>query len=92
MRTDVLIKSADDKSKRIALLQNLQNSALLDAWQKQRVRESLAALTKGVRGERDAAHYLDNHYRDGANHAVIHDLCIEIDGEVAQIDHLLINQ
>ena len=88
----MLIKSADDKSKRVALLQDLQNSTLLDAWQKQRVRESLTALAKGIRGERDAAHYLDNHYRDGANHAVIHDLRIEFDGEVAQIDHLLINR
>lgn len=88
----MLIKSADDKSKRIALLQDLQNSTLLDTWQKQRVRESLAAFIKGIQGERDAAHYLDNHYRDGANHAVIHDLRIEIDGEVAQIDHLLINR
>ncbi|MBC7603662.1 MAG: NERD domain-containing protein [Ramlibacter sp.] len=88
----MLIKSADDKSKRIALLQDLQNSTQLDAWQKQRVRESLAGLLKGIRGERDAAHYLDNHYRDSANHAVIHDLRIEIDGEVAQIDHLLINR
>jgi hypothetical protein len=88
----VLIKPADDKSKRIALLQDLQNSKLLDAWQKQRVRESLAAFTKGIQGERDAAHYLDNHYRDGANHAVIHDLRIEVDGEVAQIDHLLISR
>ena len=88
----MLIKPADDKSKRVALLQDLQNSALLDAWQKQRVRDSLAAFKKGIQGERDAAHYLDNHYRDGANHAVIHDLRIEIDGEVAQIDHLLINR
>jgi hypothetical protein len=30
----MLIKSADDKSKRLALLEDLQNSPVLDAWQK----------------------------------------------------------
>jgi len=31
----MLIKSADDKSKRLALLEDLQNSSLLDAGQKE---------------------------------------------------------
>lgn len=88
----MLIKSADDKSKRVNLLQELRSSASLTNWQTQQVSETLAALRKGIQGERDAAHYLDNHYRGGQNHAVIHDFRIQIDGEVAQIDHLLINR
>ena len=38
----MLIKSADDKSKRLALLEDLQNSPVLDAWQKTKLREQLA--------------------------------------------------
>lgn len=36
----MLIKSADDKTKRLALLEDLQNSPVLDAWQKNKLREA----------------------------------------------------
>lgn len=88
----MLIKSADDKSKRIQLLENLQGSLLLDEWQKGKLKDDLFAIRMGIAGERDAAHYIDTYYRDGENHAVIHDLRLSIDGEVAQIDHLLISR
>lgn len=88
----MLIKSADDKSKRLRLLEELAQSTQLDTWQKSRIREELSALRKGIAGERDAAHYIDTHYRHGENHAVIHDLRIVVDGEVAQIDHLMISR
>jgi hypothetical protein len=55
----MLIKSADDKSKRLALLQDLQHSPMLDTRQKECLRDELR---------------------------------FEIDGEVAQIDHLVINR
>ena len=88
----VLIKSADDKSRRIQLLTELQQSAQLDWKQKQWLKEELERLRLGLQGERDAAHYIDNWLKDGVNHAVLHDLRISIDGEVAQIDHLVINR
>ena len=91
-RNFVLIKSADDKSKRLALYEDLQNSARLDAWQKDQLRKEITALRRGIQGEKDAAHYLDSYFRLSSNHALIHDLRIELDGEVAQIDHLLINR
>lgn len=86
------IKAADDKSKRVALLESLQDSSMLDAWQKDWLSSELRALKEGLRGERDAAHYLDNHFAADDNLAVIHDLRLEADGEVAQIDHLLISR
>ena len=86
----MLIKSADDKRKRLELLEALQYSPVLDTGQKDWVRQELFRLRQGIAGERDAAHYIDSHYRDGENHAVIHDLRLEVDGEVAQIDHLII--
>lgn len=88
----VLIKSAADKSKRLALYEDLQNSPLLDALQKERLASELKKLRRGVQGEKDSAHYLDNYFKKGINHAVIHDLRIDIAGEVAQIDHLIINR
>ena len=88
----MLIKSADNKSKRLTLLQDLQNSPRLDDWQKKRLDEELLMVRRGIQGEKNAAHYLDNHFIDGKNHAVIHDLRLEVDGEVAQIDHLLVSR
>jgi hypothetical protein len=88
----MLIKSADDKSKRLALLQDLQQSPVLDARQKDWLREELRRCKTGMEGERDAAFYLDGHYKDAQNNVVLHDLRLQVDGEVAQIDHLVINR
>jgi len=88
----MLLKSADDKSKRIALLENLQRSPLLDARQKKWLREELFRLKKGIQGEKDSAYFLDQHFKNAENHVVLHDLRFIFEGDVAQIDHLIINR
>ncbi|WP_427911606.1 nuclease-related domain-containing protein [Ramlibacter sp. MMS24-I3-19] len=88
----MLIKKADDKGKRLSLLEDLQRSAVLDARQKQWLREELSRLRKGIQGERDSAYYLDQYFKDSENHVVLHDLRFVIDGDVAQIDHLVISR
>jgi len=50
----MLIKSADDKSKRLALLEDLQKSNLLDARQKEWLRVELRNLTAGLLRQKDA--------------------------------------
>ena len=86
------LKSADDKSKRLALLEDLQRSQALDFTQKKWLRDELMRLKKGIQGERESAHYLDHYFKDGENHVVLHDLRFVIEGEVTQIDHLIINR
>lgn len=88
----MLIKSADDKTKRLALLEDLQKSTLLDMRQKEWLRDELRRCKTGIEGERAAAFYLDGHYKDGQNNVLLHDLRFVVDGEVAQIDHLVINR
>ena len=88
----MLIKSADDKSKRITLLEELQKSVLLDRGQRDWLGEELVRTKRGMQGERDAAHYLDNYLKDDPDRAVIHDLRISVDGQVAQIDHLVMTR
>lgn len=88
----MIIKPADDKSKRIELLTDLQKSPLLDGRQKEWLRDELMRLKRGIQGERDAAHYIDSHFKDSQNNFVVHDLRISVDGDVAQIDHLVINR
>jgi len=91
-RDYVILKAADDKSKRLTLLEDLQRSPLLDFNQKKWLREELMRLRKGIQGERDSAHYLDSYFKSNENHVVLHDLRFVVDGDVAQVDHLIINR
>ena len=88
----MLLKSADDKSKRLALLEDLQQSHALNADQKKWLQDELFRLKAGIQGERDAAHYLNTYFKGGENHVILHDLRFVVDGETAQIDHLIINK
>ena len=88
----MLIKSADDKSKRLRLLDELQKSDRLDDRQKKWLREEYWRLAPGVAGEQDAAHYLDTTFASAKNSSLLHDLRLEADGQVAQIDHLIISR
>jgi len=88
----LLLKPADDKSKRLALLEDLQKSPLLDMKQKRWLREELGRFRKGIQGEKESAYYLDQYFKGGENHVLLHDLRFVVDGDVAQIDHLIINR
>lgn len=88
----MLIKEADDKTKRLRLLEDLQESTRLNARQKDWLAKELHATRQGIQGEKSAAHYLDNYLGASKNCMVIHDLRISVDAQVAQIDHLLIGR
>ena len=88
----MLIKQADDQSKRLDLLESLQDAPTLDSEQRKWLKIQISNLRKGMSGERDAAYYIDHYYKDNPNLAVLHDLRLEFDGDVAQIDHLLISR
>ena len=88
----MLLKSADDKSKRLSLLQELQRSPAINAFQRNWLHEELMRLRKGIQGERDSAPYLDHYFKDGENHVLLHDLRFVVDGEVTQIDHLVLTR
>lgn len=88
----MLLKTADDKSARVKQLEALVQSPRLDMGQKAWAKKELSRLLKGIQGERESAYYLERRYVDSSTHVLLHDLRLVIDGEVAQIDHLLINR
>jgi hypothetical protein len=88
----MILKSADNKSKRLQLLEELHQSDALSDFQRKWLRRQLPRERKGIQGEKDAAFYLDQHFKEGKNHVVMHDLRLMVDGDVAQIDHLIINR
>ncbi len=86
----MIIKEADDRSADISMLEQLLTLAA--NGQKKSIETELRNLRAGIKAEKDAAYLIDFHYRDSRKWAVIHDLRIEVDGRVAQIDHLLISR
>ena len=86
----MLIKSADNQSQRLQLLEYLLSQPL-NRQQKTWLEKQLKMLKTGRQGEKDAAFHLDARYRDNQFSALFHDFRIEVDGEVAQIDHLVVN-
>ena len=60
--------------------------------ERERLEKDLACVRAGLKGELEAAYHIDFHLKDSPNWAVIHDLRIEWNGRVAQIDHLLIDR
>lgn len=86
----MLIKTADDQSEELAQLERIAMSGRGDAAN--HAKKELAIRRAGVKGESESAYLIDFHFGSSINWAVIHDLRIEHDGRVAQIDHLLINR
>lgn len=87
----MILKHADDRSADLAVLAGLLREAA-SPRQRARVRDEIDNIVTGQRGEREVAYFLNHHYRDADRSLVIHDLRIAVDGEVAQIDHLVINR
>ena len=88
----MILKHADSKTKRLELLEQLQQSDKLHDFQRNWLRQQLPRERKGIQGEKDAAFFLDQYFKQGQNHVVIHDLRLVVEGDVAQIDHLIINR
>jgi hypothetical protein len=90
--TAVLIKSADDKQPQIDELEALLGRSDVSLSTRRRIEQEIRAIRAGASGERDAAYAIEFNYGSNKNRMTIHDLRIEVDGRVAQIDHLIINR
>jgi hypothetical protein len=88
----MLLKVADDKQPDIDALELLLIRLDVDGATKARIDREIKNLRAGVQGEREAAYEIDFHYAKHPNRAVVHDLRLEVEGRVAQIDHLIIDR
>lgn len=85
----MILKVKDDVGPLVAQLDELLQRRLTQPQRRAIEQEKLAILS-GARAERDAAYDIDFHFKDSKNWAVLHDLRLEFNGRVAQIDHLLL--
>jgi hypothetical protein len=88
----MLIKTADDRQPDIDTLNGLLARPRLDSATRHRIELELRRVQAGARGEREAAYEIEFHYGANPNRMTIHDLRLEVDGRIAQIDHLLIDR
>lgn len=86
----MILKHADDRSGDIAQLELLLGTA--PERLRDRIRRQIANIRAGSAGERDAAHFLNREFGTSALIAIVHDLRIELNGDIAQIDHLVIHR
>lgn len=88
----MIIKNADDKSAVIAELEQYISHPRIPDEIKRKIEKERNNLSSGAKNERDSAYFLYPRFGAGKNWMVLHDLRIEEAGQVAQIDHLLINR
>jgi hypothetical protein len=87
----MIVKSIDPKQNEISALTALLQKAETPN-QKFLIEREIHAMKAGILGEEDAAYYINFYFGNSKYWAVIHDLRIEHEGNVAQIDHILINR
>lgn len=87
----MLLKTADDRAPDIAALEGLRRRPGIDARTSRLIEYEIWAIRLGAKAGADAAYQLDSDLKDNRHWAVIHDLRLDIEGQVAQIDHLVIS-
>ena len=81
----------NETQQQIDLLNDLLNKSNSDAQMKL-IKSDLAKLRNGYISEKDNAYLLDFELKDSKNILVLHDIRIEHNDRVAQIDHILISR
>lgn len=87
----MIIKNKDDCQDQIDNLSDLLERDFSDE-KKSLIERELKCLYSGRKGEDSSSYYLDFDFKRSKNWMVIHDLRIEHDGDVAQIDHLILGR
>ena len=87
----MIIKKGDNREADVMELRRLLDCQIT-AKQRFLMEREIKCIGSGVRGEESSAYYIDFRYHDNQNWAIIHDLRLELNGFVAQIDHLLMNR
>jgi hypothetical protein len=88
----MILKHKDDVTPHLEELERLLECPALTKRQREELEEELWMIKAGAKGEKEAAYHIDFHWKDGVNSIVIHDLRIEHNGRVAQIDHLILHR
>ncbi|MEL6602981.1 MAG: nuclease-related domain-containing protein [Cyanobacteria bacterium J06614_10] len=92
LRFEMIIKEKDAVDANLKTLEGIARLPNLSKEKRSNVTKEIKKLRSGNKGEQSSAYFIDFYFKDSKNWAVIHDLRLEYNGLVAQIDHLLINR
>ncbi len=79
----------EDKNKDIQYLEELKN---INKDKSKEIEEEIKKIKSGIKSENNAVYIINNYLSQSKNYIVLHDLRLEINGRVAQIDHLIITR
>ena len=88
----MIIKQAEDRNRDIEELTSLLALPDIDGATKNKITREIKNTQSGIKGEAEAAYQMNFHFSDSKRWMVIHDLRLEHKGNVAQIDHLILNR
>lgn len=88
----MLIKTKDSLEPALEALETLLGEQALTKVQQEAIEEEKRNVQAGARGEKQAAYFIDFELKDSRNYGVLHDLRLEHNERVAQIDHLIIGR
>ena len=88
----MLIKESDSKQNSLDTLENLLERPDLSSQQKKAITKELYIMRAGIKGEQEAAYEINFHFKNSKNYILLHDLRLEVNDRIAQIDHLLIDR
>lgn len=87
----MILKERDSQEAQIEALRKAVGRAGTP-YERRWAEKELTFALAGVDGEKEAAYHIDFYLKNSKNWIVLHDLRLECEGRVAQIDHLLINR
>lgn len=87
----MILKDIDSKDENIKILEELLNESKSEK-QKYLIESDLKNLKKGYQKEKENAYLIDFEFKNSKNVHIIHDLRLEHNGRVAQIDHILLSR
>ena len=87
----MVYKTIDSKNREIEELKELLEQSA-NSKEQTLIRADLKRIQNGYQAEKDNAYYLDFAFKDSSTVTLLHDIRIEYNGRVAQIDHILINR
>ncbi|WP_462326122.1 hypothetical protein [Desulfoplanes sp.] len=80
----MIIKEKESIEPCIAKLSSLLDCPGVPAATKKKIKYEIARMTRGFKGEKECAFFLNGFVKNHPNRVIIHDLRIEDNGDVAQ--------
>lgn len=88
----MIIKNIDDKSNDLKILNDYLKNDKIPKEYKSKIELEIKKIQSGLKGEKESAYEINFTLSAKKNIVIIHDLRLEIDNQVAQIDHVIINR